>query len=209
MEDKARIVIIDYKVGNLLSIYNMLKRIGVYAEISSDPRTISDATKLILPGVGAFDYGMKSLADSGFTNILNRRVIQDKIKILGICLGMQLMTRRSDEGELPGLGWFDAQTERFPLEQMDNLKIPHMGWNEVHVLNNSKLMEGIQGDSRYYFVHSYKVRCANSSDIIGSTTYGIKFNSIIQKENIFGVQFHPEKSHKFGMKILENFCNLT
>lgn len=201
------LIVIDYKMGNVGSILNMLKKIGVEAKVSSNLSDIENAEKLILPGVGAFDTGMRNLFDMNLLPILNKKVLEDKIPILGICLGMQLMTQRSEEGTKAGLGWFDAKTIRFRFKDMQsNLKIPHMGWNFVTIIKENPLCKNLNEKPRFYFVHSYHVACNNDEDILTITTHGCNFVSSIQKENIFGVQFHPEKSHKFGMKLLKNFA---
>jgi len=200
------IVIIDYGLGNLGSVANMLKKIGVQAVVSSDPVVIASADKLILPGVGSFDTGMKNLKERGLLSLLNDRVLNDKISILGVCLGMQLLGKRSEEGLLPGLNWLDAETIRFKFEDdKANLKIPHMGWNTLNVCQRHPLLAGLELDNRFYFVHSYHVACKNPPNILAQTTYGFDFTSAVLKENIMGVQFHPEKSHKFGMRLLKNF----
>lgn len=203
------IVIVDYGMGNLGSILNMLKKIGAEAIISSDVDIIKNADKLILPGIGAFDTGMKNLNGLKIIPILNNKVISEKTPILGICLGMQLLTKSSEEGILPGLGWINAQTIKFKFdEKNNNLKIPHMGWNTVHLSKNSPLFKEMFDEPRFYFVHSYHVVCDDEQDILTQTYYGYEFASAVQKDNIMGVQFHPEKSHKFGMKMLKNFAEL-
>lgn len=204
------IVIVDYGTGNVQSILNMLRRIGIdSAEISAEIKKIEEADKLILPGVGAFDFGMANLEKSGLIPVLNKKVIDQKVPILGICLGMQLMTRRSEEGSLPGLGWIDADTIRFHFEgSVDKRKIPHMGWNTVHISKENRIFPEKQDEFRFYFVHSYHVVCNNKDDILTVTEYGYDFISSFQKDNIVGVQFHPEKSHKFGMKVMSNFTSL-
>jgi imidazole glycerol-phosphate synthase subunit HisH len=202
------ITIINYGMGNLGSIRNMLKRLGIESLISGDPEVILKAAKLILPGVGAFDNGMRNLTEQNLVPVLNQRVIIDKIPLLGICLGMQLLTQKSEEGNLPGLGWFEAETIKFKFADNTSLKIPHMGWNEVRQQSESPLLTDIGDQPRYYFVHSFHVKCKRNENEILSTFHGINFTSAIQNENIFGVQFHPEKSHKYGMKILANFNNL-
>jgi glutamine amidotransferase len=202
------IVIIDYGMGNLGSTKNMLKRLGVESIISDNHSDVLKADKLILPGVGAFDHGMKNLKEKQLVPVLNQRVIVDKVPLLGICLGMQLLTGHSEEGCLKGLGWIDAETVRFKFSNESLLKIPHMGWNEVLLNKNSPLLNGIGDRPKYYFVHSYHVVCHKKEDEILNTFYGFNFTSAIQKDNIFGVQFHPEKSHMFGMKILDNFNKL-
>jgi glutamine amidotransferase len=201
------IVIIDYGMGNLGSILNMLKKIGARAVISSEIQVIATADKLILPGVGAFDNGMRNLNERGFIEVLVRKVRTARTPILGICLGMQLFSKRSEEGSLEGLGWIDADTERFRFDgPIAGLKIPHMGWNTVQVVKESPLLNAMYEEPRFYFIHSYHVVCRNQTDVLTKTNYGIDFVSSVARENIIGVQFHPEKSHKFGMKLLQNFA---
>lgn len=196
------ITIIDYGMGNLGSIANMIKKIGHKSIITSDIDEIQKATKLILPGVGAFDNGMKNLESLGFIEVLNKKVLEDNTPILGICLGMQLMTKSSEEGNLLGLGWVDAQTKKFVS---DTLKVPHMGWNIIKHQKQSKLFEELESEKRYYFVHGYYVECNTNEYILATTNYGYEFVSSFEKDNIIGVQFHPEKSHKFGMRLMKNF----
>jgi imidazole glycerol-phosphate synthase subunit HisH len=198
------IVIIDYDAGNLGSILNMLKKIGVPAKISSDIKDIENANKLILPGVGKFDYGINNLRNGGLIDLLNRRVLLEKCPILGICLGMQLFSKSSGEGKEPGLGWIDAETKYFSFANNSQFKIPHMGWNTINVVREGNLFKDLC-DSRYYFVHSYHLVCKSEEIILAKTYYGYDFVSAIQKNNIVGVQFHPEKSHKYGLKLLTNW----
>jgi imidazole glycerol-phosphate synthase subunit HisH len=201
------IVIVDYGMGNLGSIANMLKKIGAPAVISSDPEIIEQADKLILPGVGAFDYGMRNLNERGLIPVLNEQVLAHKKPVLGLCLGMQLLTKHSEEGGLPGLGWLDAETVRFKFDVANAvLKIPHMGWNSVQVGQPHFLFANAGTEPRFYFVHSYHVVCADERAVIGKTQYGYDFASVVAKDNIAGVQFHPEKSHAFGMNLLKNFA---
>lgn len=199
------ITIIDYNMGNLGSILNMFRKIGHEARLTADPQLIASADKLLLPGVGAFDAGMEKLQRSGLIPILNQRVLQDRVPTLGICLGMQLMTRSSAEGRRPGLGWVNAQVLRFEPGDT-SLKIPHMGWNLARPLRPSALTAGLSGELRFYFVHSYYVRCDDAGEAILGSEYGCEFHSGFQHENLFGVQFHPEKSHRFGMALLRNFA---
>lgn len=196
------IVVIDYGMGNLGSIANMIKKVGHKCIITSDLEEIKKASKLILPGVGSFDNGMRNLAELGMIEILNQKVLIEKTPILGICLGMQLMTKSSEEGKLAGLGWLDAQTKKFVS---DTLKIPHMGWNIIKHQKSSHLFDECESEKRFYFVHSYCVSCNNQEDILANTNYTQDFVSSFEKDNVIGVQFHPEKSHKFGMSLLKNF----
>jgi glutamine amidotransferase len=202
------IVIVDYGIGNLASVLNMFKKAGVKNVcISSDETVIEKATKLILPGVGAFDAGMDNLEKSGLIPLLNKKVMEDKIPLLGICLGMQLLTKKSEEGVKPGLGWIDAETLKFNLDPSLKLKVPHMGWNYIKVLNQNPLIEMVS-KSRFYFVHSYYVKCKEESQSLATSHFGIDFTCMVNKDNIYGAQFHPEKSLKFGMQVLENFAKL-
>lgn len=201
------ITIVDYGMGNLGSVLNMLKRVGVEAEISSDAATIARAGKLLLPGVGAFDKAMARMEATGLREVLDRRVLEDGVPILGICLGMQLLTRSSEEGELKGLGWIAADTLRFPAES--GIKVPHMGWNDVVPSHVSELTRDLPDEARFYFVHSFYVRADDRADVILQATHGIAFDAAVQHGNIYGAQFHPEKSHKFGMKLLRNFADLS
>lgn len=203
------ITIIDYGVGNLLSIRNMLKKAGYRdATISNKENDIAQAEKLILPGVGHFDYGMNQLRESAFFDTLNKRVQIDKIPILGICLGAQLLTQGSEEGEQPGLGWVQARTIRFDSSRMDaSLRVPHMGWGDVRMQKPSKLFDNMPGEPRFYFVHSYHLVCDDPTDELVSCTHGYAFVAGVERGNVLGVQFHPEKSHKFGLQLLSNFVN--
>jgi len=206
---QSKIVIIDYGMGNLRSVQKKFHRIGAIAEISSDPLIISHADKLVLPGVGHFSHGINQLKELGIWNVLNETVLQKKTPILGICLGMQLMAKRSNEGgAVKGLGWFDAEVVKFKVKDQLKYKIPHMGWNNAIINRENKLLEGVDNESMYYFVHSYYMKCNDEKDILTTTGYEDKFVSAIQKDNIFGTQFHPEKSHDTGEKLIKNFVEL-
>lgn len=200
-------MIIDYGLGNLGSIKNMLKEIGSESVITSDVARIRKAKKLILPGVGAFDNGMENIKKLKLQPLLNDLVLNQKIPILGICLGMQLMTEKSEEGRLPGLGWIKGEVKKFQFKN-NHLKIPHMGWNTVKICKKNHLTEGLGKDTKFYFVHSYKVMCGKKEDVLLETNYGESFPSGFCRGNIYGVQFHPEKSHKYGLKLLSNFCEV-
>lgn len=199
------ISIINYGLGNLGSICNMFKKIGHESQIINHPDELDNATKIILPGVGSYDTGMKNLHEGNWIEPLNKRVLIDKVPTLGICLGMQLMCRSSEEGIIGGLGWIEADTTKFVFEN-SSLKIPHMGWNECKIKKSSKLIKPSSECPRFYFVHSYYVKVDNSSDILFETQYGFNFTSAFERDNIIGMQFHPEKSHKFGLTILKNFA---
>lgn len=201
------IAIIDYGFGNTGSIQNMLKKVGFNAVITSDVEIIKGAEKLILPGVGSFDHGMNAIRRLGLETVLNEMVHIEKKPILGICLGMQLMTKVSEEGQEKGLGWIDAKTVKFVSTELEE-RIPHMGWNEVLVKKSSPLCDGFESHFRYYFVHSYYVKCELQEDVLLETQYIQPFTAGFQHDNIYGVQFHPEKSHKFGMKLLSNFAGM-
>lgn len=204
------IVIIDYGMGNVGSIANMLSRLGAERVVTSDPEKIKSADKLILPGVGAFDQAMKRLEVQGLIPVLEHTVLMLRRPILGICLGVQLFTKRSEEGKLAGLSWIDAETIRFQLPPGDrDLKIPHMGWNNIEVKRNHPLLSGFDEPPRFYFVHSYHVSCQNQEDILATSVHGIEFTAAVCRENIMGTQFHPEKSHKFGLRLLRNFVEMS
>jgi glutamine amidotransferase len=199
------IVIVDYGMGNLRSVSMKFERLKIPSKISRSPSDILGADKLVLPGVGHFAEGMKNIRDFGLFDLLNEAVIIKKIPVLGICLGMQLLTKHSEEGDAEGLGWIDAVTKKFNFKNDSHLRIPHVGWNQVSQVSESKLLQEIPDQTRFYFTHTYAVECANPKNSVGETTYGIKFSSVIQKDHIFGTQFHPEKSHLLGLKLIQNF----
>ena len=201
------LTIIDYKVGNLFSIKNMLERIGCTDIVISDRvEDIEAATKLILPGVGHFDYGMARLRSAPYFDKLDQKVHEGQVPILGICLGAQLLLDGSEEGQAAGLGWIGGRSRKFDESRLPHgFKIPHMGWGEVTPLRPSRLLENLPEDARYYFVHTYHMECTNADHHILSSVYGYPFVAGIEKDNIVGVQFHPEKSHKYGLALLRNF----
>lgn len=199
-------VVIDYGMGNLKSISKAFNRLGIETIISSEVEEITRATKLILPGVGHFARGMKNLTDRGLTEILTRKVVQEKTPILGICLGMQLFCNSSEEGPAEGLGWLNAETVRFNVANEIKYKVPHVGWNSLRREHDDPVLGGVQEGGHFYFVHSYHVRCHDEENVLSYTHYEYEFVSAVRKENIFGTQFHPEKSQARGLQILKNFA---
>ncbi len=202
------ITIIDYGLGNLRSVQKSFERANLNVKISNDLNEINKADKLVLPGVGHFGKGMKNLKSSGLIDVLNERVLIKKTPILGICLGMQLMTKYSEEGNSEGLGWIDASTIRFQKDIEKKYKVPHIGWNSIDIINDNPFLNKIKNNSQYYFVHTYYVLCKKKKEVMTESNYGIKFHSSFQKDNVFGVQFHPEKSFSVGLQMLENFSKI-
>jgi imidazole glycerol-phosphate synthase subunit HisH len=198
--------IIDYGMGNLGSVKNMFDKIGEQSVVTSDKEVIKNATKLILPGVGAFDSAIVNLHKFDIFDIIEQKVLEEKTPIMGICLGMQLLTKGSEEGVKDGFGFIDAEVKRFHFDKMeDKLFIPHMGWNIANIQKESKFFSKDVKEQRFYFVHSYAVQCNRPEDILTTTKYGYEFVSGFEKDNISGFQFHPEKSHKYGMQLFKNF----
>jgi glutamine amidotransferase len=198
----SSIVIVDYDAGNIGSVANICKKAGGSAEISADPDRIAAAPKLILPGVGHFGRSMERLNASGIRAALD--AAKDRgVPILGICLGMQLLTRHSEEGDADGLGWIDAETREFHLPAP--LKVPHMGWNDVEFTRPDPLTTGLEDEARFYFVHKYYVHADDESAVLGRTDYGGPFVSVVQSDNVWGFQCHPEKSHRYGLQVIRNF----
>jgi imidazole glycerol-phosphate synthase subunit HisH len=201
------LAIVDYGVGNLASIQNILKKIGVGSFIATTEKDIDSASKLILPGVGAFDTCVEKLQQTGFIPVLNQKVLKEKAPLLGICVGMQLLFSSSEEGILPGLGWVGGKNVRFKPDLFnESLKVPHMGWTDVLPVKGSPLLKNMYEDPRFYFVHSYHAQLEDENDCLLKANYGYDFAAAVEHDNVIGVQFHPEKSHKFGMKLLENFA---
>lgn len=202
------IVIIDYGIGNVPAIANMLRRSSIDAEITSDADRIRGAKKLILAGVGAFDAGMEQLEKRGLIPVLREAVLEKHVPILGICLGMQLLMRGSDEGggTREGLGWIAGRSVRFRSDGPTPLRVPHMGWNEIQPVKQSPLLNRLGDTSRFYFAHSYAVEVEHASDVVANATYGTAFPAIVAHGHVCGVQFHPEKSHRYGRQLLENFA---
>jgi glutamine amidotransferase len=197
--------VIDYGLGNLGSVVNMFKRIGTEVQTISTPDEVAASERILLPGIGAFDHGMSRLADAGLDVALRDFAATGK-SFLGICLGMQLLLDSSEEGELPGLGIIPGDSKRF--DETPGLRIPHMGWNSVTFSHEDSLLAGLDADNRFYFVHSYRVVPASPEDTLGVTNYGADFASMIRSGNVMGAQFHPEKSHFFGMTVLRNFATI-
>ena len=200
------ISVVNYGVSNVGSMLNMMKKLGIDAEAVSTPDEVSRATKIILPGVGAFDHGMATLSDLGLAEPIKNRVRQG-VPLLGVCLGMQMLGAGSEEGQVAGLGLIEGRCVRFHPDAQNGIRIPHMGWNELVPRKQSSLLEGLD-KARFYFVHSYYFVCDHGGDELASSRYGIDFTAAVHRDNVWGVQFHPEKSHRFGMMLLKNFAAL-
>lgn len=204
------VTIVDYGMGNVGSIANMLKKVGVASQLTADPDRIATADRLILPGVGAFDTAMERLEADGLAAALRERARDHEVPLLGICLGMQLLADASEEGVLPGLGVVPGRVERLPAVGPEGpLRIPHMGWSTVDVERPHRLLEPLGVEARYYFVHSYAFRCADPGDVVATTTYGDPFTSVVARGDVVGVQFHPEKSHRHGWALLAAFAGVS
>ena len=203
------ITILDYGSGNINAIKNIYERLNISYEFATTKEEIINADHIILPGVGAFDETISALQEKGFTEVLNKKVLEDKVPILGICVGMQMLADTSDEGALNGLRWIHGKVKKFNKNFIpDKPKIPHLGWNSIELSRNCPLFKNVDPEVGFYFVHSYYFECANEADVICKTVYGKIFHSAVNYENIYGVQFHPEKSHDNGIQLLRNFANL-
>ena len=202
------VVIVDCKVGNLNSVRRTLARLRVDCVVSSDPAEIAKADRIVLPGVGHFETAMNNLRNLGLVEALNQVALECRRPVLGICLGMQLMAARSEEGRGMGLAWFDAEVVKFQVKDTLRHKVPHVGWNEVTVTRECDITRGMPGETSFYFLHSYHVRPVNGHEVVCETEYEYRFPSAIQRDNLFGVQFHPEKSHDAGEALLRNFLEL-
>jgi glutamine amidotransferase len=199
------IAIIDYGMGNLESIKNMIKKAGGQARITSNLEEIASAKSLILPGVGHFGKAMDLINQGGLRQVLDKAVLEDEKPLLGICLGMQLLLESSEEGDAKGLGYIGGKVRKFQFED-SNLKVPHMGWNEVQIMQENGVIQEVNGETqRFYFVHSYYVQCELESNVLCRTQYGFSFDSAIVKSHVIGVQFHPEKSHKYGLRFFTQY----
>jgi glutamine amidotransferase len=204
------ITIINYGCGNIKAIQNVFHKLSIQTKVATTIGDLEGAEKLVLPGVGAFDYAMQKLMDSGMFEKINELVLINKIPVIGICLGVQLMANSSEEGKLAGLGWVDATVKRFDESKLSSkVHLPHMGWNDVNPVKNSPLFKDLENDAKFYFLHSYYIDSHNPEQILAKSDYAGDFVCAVHKENIYGVQFHPEKSHQYGVKLLENFATLV
>lgn len=203
------ITIINYGLGNINAFANVYKRLNIPVTIATQSKELKSASKIILPGVGAFDHAMTLLQQSGMREFLDELILEKKIPVLGICVGMQIIAKSSDEGELPGLGWIDGVVKKFDASLIKHkTRLPHMGWNTINPVKPTKLLENFTNNSRFYFLHSYYFQCHSDENKIAETEYGLPFTSGVNSDNIYGVQFHPEKSHENGITLLNNFANL-
>jgi len=203
------IAIVDYGLGHVLAFVIVYQRLNILVTVAETPGDLAKASKLILPGVGAFDHAMQQLEQSGMRPDVDRLVLQHGVPVLGICVGMQMLANSSDEGALPGLSWIDGRVRRFNVGALlGHTHLPHMGWNDVTPVVGGGLFAGLEHDARFYFLHSYYFDCHQPQDTLAFSDYGIEFSSAVQHENIYGVQFHPEKSHHFGSQLLKNFAEL-
>ena len=200
--------IIDYGLGNVKAFANVYKMLDIPAIIVTKPHELIKVSRVIMPGVGAFDHAMKCLQDSGMREMLDEIVLHQQVPVLGICVGMQMLTNSSEEGVSPGLKWINGDVKKIDSSFNKSIYVPHMGWNDVKPLNNNDLFRGLSDDARFYFLHSYYVHCKRNEDVIAVTNYGVEFACAVNHENVFGVQFHPEKSHQYGIKLLKNFSEL-
>ena len=201
--------IVDYGLGNILAFSNMFKRLNIDARVARSADELKGADKIILPGVGAFDHAMELLHASGMRDALDELVLEKKVPVLGICVGMQILARASDEGKLPGLGWIDGRVRAFSaLPEAATLPLPHMGWNDVHPKAGERLFAQMEADARFYFLHSFFFECAAAGSVAATARYGVDFSCAVHTGNVHGVQFHPEKSHHWGARLLQNFAEL-
>lgn len=200
------IAVLDYGVGNLASVCNMLRKAGGDPRVARSTAEVLEAEKLLLPGVGHFDYGMKMLNASGLRDAVDRFALELRRPVLGICLGAQILGQGSEEGDAPGLGWVDMACRKLPA--MPGIRVPHMGWNQITRKKSSHLLDGMHEDARYYFVHSYCMECAHAEDVLATAVHGIEFTCAVQRGNIMGTQFHPEKSLRHGLALMQSFVGL-
>ncbi|QPQ54431.1 imidazole glycerol phosphate synthase subunit HisH [Allosphingosinicella flava] len=201
--------IVDYGLGNIGAFLNMYKRMNLPAKAARTAEELRDAERIILPGVGAFDHAIELLDASGMRPLLEEKVIHEKVPVIGVCVGMQILADTSEEGEGPGLGWIPGIVRHFrSMPAPNDLPLPHMGWNDVEPRGEEKLFRGLERDARFYFLHSFYYECANLSDRVATATYGSPFACAVRRDNVWGVQFHPEKSHHFGAMLLKNFAEI-
>jgi glutamine amidotransferase len=203
------ITIVDYGLGNILAFLNVYKRLDVPACVARNSSDLRGASKLIIPGVGAFDHAMTLLQQSGMREALDDLVVNQAVPVLGVCVGMQILGMASEEGQLPGLGWIEGRVKKFDVSKFrQQTRLPHMGWNDVVPVSQSCLFAGLESNARFYFLHSYYFQCERMENVLAEAEYGTKFNCAVHSRNIHGVQFHPEKSHHFGTRLLKNFADL-
>ncbi|WP_256822461.1 MULTISPECIES: imidazole glycerol phosphate synthase subunit HisH [unclassified Pseudomonas] len=203
------ITIIDYGLGNIQAFVNVYKRLHIPVVVARSAQELQGASKLILPGVGAFDHAMERLNASGMRETLDELVLVKKVPVVGICVGMQILADGSDEGELPGLGWVSGRVRHFrSVPGLERLSLPHMGWNDVEPMSSNPLFKGFEEEARFYFLHSFYFECAQPSHAAARASYGLDFSCAVAVDNVYGVQFHPEKSHHFGVGLLKNFAEL-
>jgi len=200
--------IVDYGVGNILALHNVYRRLNVDVSFARTPEDLRSATKLILPGVGAFDRAMELLDASGMREALDEMVLQRNVPVLGICVGMQMLSESSDEGGKAGLGWLRGRVKAFELLGHTEMMLPHLGWNDVRPSSSEPLFRQLESDARFYFLHSYYMECDRGQDVAAVCHYGVDFACAVHTGNVYGVQFHPEKSHHFGTQLLKNFADL-
>lgn len=202
------IVIVDYGLGNIGAFLNMYKRMNIPARSARTPTELEEGSHILLPGVGAFDHALDLLDESGMRPVLERRVREEHVPVMGVCVGMQILADTSDEGTRAGLGWISGRVRSFASTFPAGMPLPHMGWNDVIPVGDRRLFTGLEDEARFYFLHSFYFECGNEADRAATTDYGGDFASAVHRDNVWGMQFHPEKSHHFGAAVLRNFAEL-